>query len=119
MGSVLAGVLVAGPLLIGLALGIWLKRWRVVVVLFLAGLAVSLVGAQADWFGDTPDGDFTADGGAIVFWLFYCAPVAVGAALGIYLTWSRARQHTVSSSTLPVVPPPSASGSGRRSRRHP
>lgn len=102
----------AAALLIGLGLGLWLKRWRMVLVLVLVGLAISIVGSQANWFGDVDTGgDFTAAGGAIVFWLFACLPLALGAALGVYVARSGGRRRRDEDSTLPVVAPP---GSRRR-----
>lgn len=103
----------AAGLLIGLGIGIWLKNWRVVVALVLVGLAVSIVGWQANWFGDVQSGgDFTAGGGAFVFWLFICLPLAVGAALGVYVARSSGRRRRDEDSTLPVIAPP-----GNRRRR--
>jgi hypothetical protein len=100
-------------LLIGLGLGIWLKSWRLVVALALVGLALSIVGWQANWFSDVETGgDFTAGGGAFVFWLFACLPLAVGAALGVYVARSSGRRRSDDTSTLPVIPPP-----GHRRRR--
>ena len=119
LGGALAAVLiVVGPVVVGLGLGIWLKRWRVVVALVLLGVAASIVGWKADWFGDVDTGgDFTAGGGALVFWLTICAPFAVGAALGVFMM-ERVRRQRDDSSTLPVVPPPPGSGFGLPNRRH-
>jgi len=117
-GGLAAVLYVAAPIVVGLGLGIWLKRWRVVVVLVLLGLAVSIIGWRADWFGDTASGgDFTAGGGALVFWLIICAPLAIGAALGVWMM-RRVRRAGDDSSTLPVVPPPSSSGLTLPDRRH-
>ena len=100
-------LLVCGPVLVGLGLGAWFKRWRVVGILILIGVAVSVAGWRADWFADVnTGGDFTAGGGALVFWLIICLPLAVGAALGVVLMRSEARARPEHSSTLPVVPPP-------------
>lgn len=97
----------AAALFIGLGLGIWLKSWRLVAALVLVGLAVSIVGWRANWFGDVDTGgDFTAGGGAFVFWLFTCLPLAVGAALGGYVARSSGRRRRDEDSTLPVIAPP-------------
>ena len=65
------------------------------VALVLFGLAVSIVGWRASWFGDVDTGgDFTAGGGAFVFWLIICLPLAVGAALGVFVMRSKARGAT-------------------------
>jgi hypothetical protein len=97
----------AAAVLIGLVLGLWLKSWRLVAALVIAGLAVSLVGWSAGWFGDVDTGgDFTAGGGALVFWLFACLPLGVGAAGGVYTARSSGRRRRPEASTLPVVPPP-------------
>ena len=100
-------------LLIGLGLGIWVKRWRLVLALLFIGLFVSIAGWQSNWFGDVASGgDFTAGGGALVFWLFVCLPPAVGAALGVYVARSSGRRRRSEGSTLPVIAPP-----GHRQRR--
>ena len=93
----------AGPaLLIGLGLGIWLRSWRLVAALVAIGLTVAVVGWRAAWFADE---DIPALGGAIVFELILSAPVAIGAALGVYLGRGRQRQRS-NGSTLPVSGPP-------------
>jgi hypothetical protein len=97
----------AAALLIGVGLGVWLKSWRLVVALVLVGLAISTVGWQANWFSDVDTGgDFTAGGGAFVFWLFACLPLAVGAALSVYVARSSGRRRRNQDSTLPVIAPP-------------
>jgi hypothetical protein len=97
----------AAALLLGVGLGLWLKSWRVVLALVLVGLAVSIVGWQAGWFGDVDTGgDFTAGGGAFVFWLFACLPLAVGAALAVSVARSGGRRRRDVDSTLPVIAPP-------------
>jgi hypothetical protein len=97
----------AAALLIGVVLGVCLKSWRLVVALVLVGLAISIVGWQANWFSDVDTGgDFTAGGGAFVFWLFACAPLAVGAAFGVYVARSSRRRRPNQDSTLPVIAPP-------------
>lgn len=95
----------AAALLIGLGLGIWLKSWHLVVVLVVVGLLLSIVGWQADWFSDE---DTPALGGALLFELFICAPLAVGAGLGVYLLRSSARRKGDGGSTLPIEPPSDA-----------
>jgi hypothetical protein len=87
-------------LVLGLGLGLWLKRWWIVVVLLLIGLAVSTIGWQAAWFADE---DTPASGGALLFELVICAPVAVGAAMGVYAMRSRGRKRHDDGSTLPVI----------------
>ena len=91
--------------MIGLGLGIWLKSWRLVVALVLVGLVVSIVGWQEAWFADE---DTPALGGALVFGLIICAPIAMGAALGVCLMRSSVRRSGDDGSTLPVVEPPPA-----------
>lgn len=104
----------AAALLIGLGLGLWLKSWRLVAVLVAIGLAVSMVGWAGGWFTDVDTGgDFTAFGGALVFWLFLCLPIAVGAALGVAVPRSSRRRQQDQASTLPVVPPPDHRRHGR------
>lgn len=97
----------APALLIGLGLGILLKRWSVVAVLAAVGLVVSIVGWQASWFADE---ETPALGGAILFWLLIWVPVAVGAGIGVHLRRSRSRRNDQQRSTLPVVWPPSDRG---------
>src|SRR5437588_9561637 len=97
----------AAALLIGLGLGIRLKNWRLVAALILVGLAVSIVGWAANWFGDVDTGgDFTAGGGAFVFWLFACLPLAVGAALGVCVARSSGRRRRDEDSRSLVIAPP-------------
>lgn len=97
----------AAALLIGLGLGLWLKSWRLVAALVVAGLAVSTIGWLAGWFADVNSGgDFTAFGGALVFWLLVCLPLAVGAVLGVCVVRSSRRRPPDHASTLPIVPPP-------------
>ena len=93
--------------MIGLGLGIWLKSWRLIVALVVVGLAIAIVGWQANWFGDVnTGGDFTAGGGAFVLWLFTCLPLAIGAAVGVYAARSAGRRTRDENSTLPVIAPP-------------
>lgn len=97
-------MLFAAPaLLIGLGLGVWLNSWRVVVALVVVGLVVSMVGWRAAWFADE---DTPALGGALVFELIICAPIAIGAGVGVYLIRSRVRRRRDDESTLPVICPP-------------
>jgi hypothetical protein len=95
-------VFAAPALFIGLLLGIWLKRWRVVLVLVIVGLIVFAVGWQAAWFADE---DTPALGGALLIELFIFAPIALGAAVGVYLMRSRAGTRGVEGSSLPIVGP--------------
>jgi hypothetical protein len=93
-------VFAAPALFIGLVLGIWLKRWRVVLGLVIVGLVVFAVGWQAAWFDDE---DTPALGGALLVELFIFAPGALGAAVGVYLVRSRRGRREVEGSSLPIV----------------
>jgi hypothetical protein len=92
----------APALVIGLLLGIAVKRWWIVVVLAVVGVVLSTIGWQAAWFADE---DTPAFGGALLFVLSICAPIAAGAGLGVYLVRSRARSRDVEGSSLPIVGP--------------
>jgi lipopolysaccharide export LptBFGC system permease protein LptF len=79
-------MIVATPLLVvGLVVGLWIRRWSVVAVVTLFGLSVSLSGWLMGWAGDQ---DTSAAGGAILLAALW-APLALGAALGVYLGRAR------------------------------
>lgn len=93
-------VFAAPALFIGLVLGIWPKRWPVVLGLVIVGLVVFTVGWQAAWFDDE---DTQALGAALLVELFILAPVALGAAVGVYLLRSRPGRRGVEGSSLPIA----------------
>jgi hypothetical protein len=80
--------MIASPLLVvGLVAGLWVRRWTLVVAVALIGLAISLSGWLTGWAGDQ---ETPAAGGAILLAADLWIPLALGAALGVYLR--RARQ---------------------------
>lgn len=95
--------LVAPAILVGLGLGLWLKTWRVVIILLVVGLVVSIIGWAAGWFADE---DTPALGGALIFEVIVCLPVAIGAWAGVYVARSRARARPEDGSSLPIIGPP-------------
>lgn len=90
-------------LLIGLCVGLLVRRWSVVIAVIAIGFMISVLGWQAAWFADE---DTPALGGAIIFALIFLAPVALGIAIGTHAQ-SRSRSRAEDGSSLPIVHPDS------------
>ena len=75
-------------LVVGLASGLRIRRWRYVAAVILVGLTTSLTGWLTGWAGSP---DMPAAGGAIILAAVVWLPLVLGAALGVGLGRARRR----------------------------
>ena len=82
-------MLIGAPLLlIGLLIGLAVRRWSLVAVVAVLGVVSTVVAWPSSWFNDS---DTPASGGALIFALVAWGPLLVGVAIGVHVARERVR----------------------------